>query len=219
MNLGLTKTNNLVVTDCDEVLCNISPKWYRRIRENFKLFECHFVDMGDLDDKSVLMRSQYYLNQWLTDGKKLPKELFDKFYELYDENFYDDLALTPMGRGLRALLDTPVIGKIIVLTHTEERNFKSKERFLVRNFPSKSVEIVFLPHEIGKDAFLKQEGVKYDMFVDDRWDFVQDVIRNTDSRGKSFLLPDLGYNRFDPAAAILYNRTNGVEIGRYKAVI
>jgi len=39
MNLGLTKTNNLVVTDCDEVLCNISPKWYRRIRENFKLFE------------------------------------------------------------------------------------------------------------------------------------------------------------------------------------
>ena len=216
----MTKVNNLVVADCDEVICNISPKWFQRIMADFEPFQNYFVNMGQMSDKAVLLRKEYYLNRWLAlDGKKVPMEVFQRFYDLYaDDTFYDDLQVTPIGKGLRAMLKTPMIGKLVVLTHTEERNLKSKERFLVRNFPSRNVEIVFLPHDIGKADFLKSEKVPYDLIIEDRWDFVQDIIQKTDSRGKSFLLPDLGYNRFSVEEALLYNANYGAIVSRYKAI-
>ena len=82
-----------IVSDLDEVLCNITPRWKQRLLQNPKIVD-HLKSIEHYDtilNTDVLDREHYMLPDWL----KLHgnEELFKIFREIYfnDNKFYDFL--------------------------------------------------------------------------------------------------------------------------------
>jgi hypothetical protein len=163
-----------------------------------------FINWGNLSDREILERPEYYLDKWLDIGvnqntkPRLTKSTFMKFMKLYlNDNFYDDLKLTPFGEALKFYLNNNFVDKVTILTHTFNENLESKKNFLLTHFNNEKVSIEFIGHNIKKHKFINDNKIEYDLFVDDRLDTVLEVIENTNSDNKEFLMPEMGYNKIN----------------------
>jgi hypothetical protein len=189
------RRNVVVVTDMDEVLVNISPKWYRKVRENWNIFAPYFRDLGDLTDLQVLQRPIYLMNDWLKKDEipKLPEEIVEAYLSLYrDNNFYEDLHPTAFGKGIGVLSRQNFLEKIYIVSHTVKGGEDSKVQFFRKWFNHPKIELVMLPTSTPKSEYIK--GIAYNTFIDDSPAVMYDVIKNTSSFLKEFMIPQLGYN-------------------------
>jgi len=192
----LKDLNKNILIDCDEVLVNISPKFYRLILKNFSTFKDYFKNLGMLEDFEILRRSEYYLNEWLklTPDTHIPQEIIDSMLDLYTvPDFYDDLQLTTFGKGLKfALYNSKFVKSLVILTHTFPKNEESKNKFLVSHFNDERVTITHIPITVKKIDFVKEHNIEFDIFIDDRKDTLMDFINHF--QFKEFSYPEMGYN-------------------------
>lgn len=213
-----SSTPKIVVSDMDEVLVNITPKWSKMIIEHM---EDPIVDPNNLPDfipdydQYVLNRSEYYLYNWL--GFKDNEFALSLMCEQGD-TFYDDLELTPMGKSLVASLEQGILDQLVILSHTPEAmNNTSKINFIKRHFPVDKVRLLLVDLKKSKADAINEHQIPYTTFIDDRLDIVQDVFENTDSGNKEFIMPKLGYNEV-PEEFVNKVTSLGSTIGQYTKV-
>jgi len=187
-----------IVVDCDEVLVNITPKWYKKIMDSYHIFKDYFKDLGSLKEYDIINRDHYYLNTWLKHDhiENVPHEIILEMLKLYSEDleFYDDLKITNFGHSIQYLIEHPtLLNKLYILTHSlSENNIFSKDKFLLRNFDSSKVEIIHIDIQTCKAKFLIEKEINPDLLVDDSPKVLKSYIENF--QDKTILHPKMNYN-------------------------
>jgi phosphoglycolate phosphatase-like HAD superfamily hydrolase len=198
-----------IVTDCDEVLTDISPLWVSKIMKDREWFEQYFTFPKELDNfdhntldgyKTVLSRKDFHLNKWLSNQtlmltEQQKREVFDRFYALYDnEDFYGECRPTKMCQGLQRAAMQSFVKKIYVVTRTSENTRESKERFIRSFLGSNKVEIMFVGRDEKKSDYINKIDV-VDMIVEDELSNIYDIVENcTHLEEVDLYIPRTGYN-------------------------
>jgi succinate dehydrogenase flavin-adding protein (antitoxin of CptAB toxin-antitoxin module) len=203
------KTPMTIVTDCDEVLTDISPLWVSKILQDREWFEQYFTFPKELDNfdhktldsyKTVLSRKDFHLNKWLsnqamelTEDQKT--EVFDRFYALYDnEDFYGECYPTKMCQGLQRASMQSFVKKIYVVTRTSENTRESKEKFIRSFLGSNKVEIMFVGRNEKKSDYINQID-NVNMIIEDELSNIYDIAENcTHLKEIDLYIPYTGYN-------------------------
>lgn len=219
----MAKTSSVIVVDCDEVLVKINQKWYDNFITNSKVNE--FLKDNNIVtsaiNPNVNTREKYNIlgHLSLDTHADLPEEINNIFLECYFGNptFYDDLPLSNYFKALLTIMKTHshFIKELHVITHTMDNNtpvLKSKNRFLLKSlkeFNNKiPVKLHFLEKHEKKSECINSEIKYYDSFVDDALHNIVDVIDNTESHNKEFLIPLYTYNSIFPDKANHENERN-----------
>ena len=171
-----------MVIDCDEVLVNIVDKWLTNashVEELGQYFtEKVLLDMcadGKLEKFSTIWRPDYYFQEWLGITDPAHIKLINDVY-FCDPNFYDDLLPTPFFRSLSAILD--VVSSIDILTmcgaDVNSPTNVSKGKWLHKYFtdlltnrPDIKFKTHFIPSDRPKGVYLKEQGIKFNVYVED----------------------------------------------------
>ena len=204
-----------IATDCDEVLFNICGKWMLKILENRKIMDwLERTPEGKASIQRILSehpnnREDYMIHSCLVPGMDrswIPEDIFAEMNRMYfgDKNFYDGIPKTPYLQSLLTMAESGLVGEITVVTSCVSVTApvtSSKIAALTEVFaPIKSkVKVSYLLTEKGetKSAAIRDAGFAYHTFVDDCVENIVDVIENTDSREKEFLIPIMRYNVHD----------------------
>lgn len=220
-----------IVTDNDEILTDISPLWMEKIYKNKEYFKDYFILNRDNFDRTnikdylyVMLRNKFYLNEWLKRKdiiltKEKEKEVFNKFYSLYDNpNFYPHCYPTKMCEGIYKLGLQNFIENIYVVTRTTENTKESKENFIKRYLPlHNKVKIIFVKENEKKSSYIKNID-NIGLLVEDELSNIEDILDNCDNLTNSlFYIPKLGYNI--PTKDILFKAENKkVQLNYYDVI-
>jgi len=210
-----------IVTDCDEVLTDISPLWLQKIFNNKKYFSRYYNLPEKYNYKTeegykyALSRPIFYMDDWLLKkdiklSEKESKELFQRFYSLYDNNdFYAECEPTKMCEGIFKLTLQKYINKVYILTRTTDGSREGKEKFLKTFLNSPKVEIIFVGKDEKKSDYInKIDNVR--MIVEDELTNINDILDNCPNLKEcDFFVPYTGYN--DPNAE-LFNKADKKKI-------
>lgn len=188
----------VIISDIDEVVFNITPKWTQRIMHNVMLFqrirnyEPIFAYNKSFDElyKSTQERPEYDLCNWLM----LPRRARALAYTLYadDEKFYHDLPLTKFGTNL---LSGGKHRKIIFLSHILGRPCdESKKEMIFHHFKNCDIEYYTLFNGFSKGDKINEICPDFSVFIDDHPDNIKDVMEKCGDEKKKFLFPLKGYN-------------------------
>jgi hypothetical protein len=202
MDFASALNKSIIATDMDEVLVNICPVWHRKLVERANFFG-PWLDVDPKTIEEIMGRGEYYLDKWLTRPNVggLPRDVHSEFMSLYiEDDFYADCDITEMGKAIWLASKSSGVDQIYVVSHTIPGTEQSKLDWLRRHMPSDKIELIAVPPGVPKSEFLKT--VDYTMYIDDRIDILLEVMRNSDSIGKQFLYPILGYNTDLDAAGI-----------------
>jgi phosphoglycolate phosphatase-like HAD superfamily hydrolase len=199
-----------IVTDCDEILTDISPLWVQKIYDNREYFDKYFDLLPEFDYKTeegykyVLTRPEFHINKWLLKedlnlSESESKELFKRFYDLYDnDDFYTECTPTRMAEGIYKLSLQRYVDKIYIVTRTSEGTKEGKERFLKNFFKSSKFEFIFVGQGEKKSDYIKNLG-KIHMIAEDELSNIHDILDNCQNIDETDIyIPYTGYN--DPTA-------------------
>lgn len=208
----------IIVSDFDEVIMNISDKWFSKIRLNPTLTPYtnqKFVQK--LWDKigTFTYRDDYYLNKYLKIDKPEHAELMLAEY-FNDNTFYDDLGFTPFSDSF--IGQTEVIEEFHILTHagaecTEHPVNESKLRAIERfknhiGLHYSKLHVHLIPANQSKGEFLKEKGIKFNTFIDDHIPNLVSVAKHVEDNGYELMMPVYGYNNdINPVLEHLPNRS------------
>lgn len=196
----------VMVLDCDDLLVDISNKWYDKIKNNDNLK--HYIK----DDSPILeLRHCYYLNEWLNIDEVHKQEFLDLYFQ--DDTFYDNLIPSPIMNSVLSSLE--FIEEIHILTSCgSDLNLpvtKSKLKWLKTNFSDSlkghdnkikfHIHIIDTNYVDGKGGFLRDMGIKFNTFADDSLDNVYSVMNNVEHISKyEIIVPIYGFNSaIDPS--------------------
>jgi hypothetical protein len=197
-----------LAVDCDDVLVNTAGKWVKQILLNDKIIK-HIPDasikhalsshpMNRVEFKiSSHFNPEKENNDWL--NPELESLMFNVFFK--DPKFYDDLKPSNYVRALEYLSVIDSVESINIITSCMDISHPvtaSKIRFLDRIFKDikKKTTVRYFLTEKGetKSSVLNNHNIEYTTFVDDHLDNIIDVISNTNSKEKEFLIPRYRYN-------------------------
>jgi len=188
----------VIVTDIDEVVFNITPKWTQRIIHNPMLFqrirnmEPMYAYNNGFEElyKATQERPEYDLCNWL----KLPRIARALAFTLYadDERFYHDIPLTKFGMNL---LSGGKHRKIIFLSHILGRPCDdSKKEMIHHYFKNCDIEYYTLFNGFSKGDKINEVCPNFSVFIDDLPANLLDVMDKCGDEKKKFLFPLKGYN-------------------------
>lgn len=198
----------VIVSDMDETLVNITPKWIKLIAENIDAYSDVMIKPSDKAlellikyPESILLRDKYPLTDFfrmredLVDVEQSKKELNDRFLELLsDEDFYLDIPLNPFGVGsAMAIATKDKVDKFIILTHSPNDIMdKAKVKFVEKHFNDPKVELVPLRFNEKKSDYLN--SIEFGTFADDSFSVIMDVLENDKESGHEIIVPNFIYN-------------------------
>jgi hypothetical protein len=202
-----------IVADCDEVLVNTNGKWVKRILADDEIVRrlpkhvienvasCHPMNR---EEYNITSHFKTHDGSWLT--PELKQMMLDKYF--LDPEFYDDLNPSMYTAALKGMIGMGVVESLWVLSSCVDLKFPvtaSKIRFLDRIFNElkMSTKIHYIFTEAGekKSEAINKKGINYNSYVEDALYNISDVIENTDSKGREFLIPRYRYNIDFPDAA------------------
>jgi hypothetical protein len=194
-----------IATDCDDVLVNTAGKWVRGILSDDSIISkipsdalARAAERHPMNREEFEITSHFGTNQsWLT--PELKRAMLDKFF--LDSTFYDNLPPSSYAKVLRTMCENDLVESVWVITSCVDLKYPvtaSKIRFLKRLFDDlrlkTEIHFIFTEHGETKSQAINDHEIRYHSFVDDLISNIHDVIANTDSREKEFLIPRYGYN-------------------------
>lgn len=209
MNFDFKEKPSIIVSDFDDVLCYMTPKWFDKIMQNREIFENHLnlpKKYNKVMSNNILLRDEFYFDGFLfkKDVKFSDEEIIDiknKMYELYvnDRNFYDDLLPSAMGRSLSLALGQSMVEKLYVVTRSSPNHHQTKETFIHRLFANNmdKVEIVYIDIDRNekKSDFIKNLP-RVDMLLEDELKNIYDILENCNNvKNMDIYIPSCGYNK------------------------
>jgi hypothetical protein len=192
----------------DEVLCNISPRCVDFLYENRELFGKYFKLDKPYTRDEVLQREEYYLDKWLKrdDVESVPKDIFEIYMYIYSrQDFYEPIPPTKLAAGLRMFVANKKVCKKLIICSSvlTDKQVDAKLRWLNNFFCQYSSQIEFLPvyPNQKKSKIIMDEGIKWDVFIDDSLDNIYDMVLYAQGLGNEIIVPKMGYNR--PTARLM----------------
>ena len=194
----------IIAADCDDVLVNTAGKWVRSILSDQSLASEIPKEAIDAAARAHPMnREKFDISSHFSPGDWMTKELHQRMLDAYfhDSEFYDDLHPSSYCRALKQMAQMGTVEAIWVVTSCVDIRLpvtRSKARFLDRVFDEirshTTVKYIFTQQGETKAEAINSMEIKYNSFVDDSVANIVDVIKNTESRGKEFLIPRYRYN-------------------------
>lgn len=210
---SLTRTTSkrqTMVCDLDEVLVETVAAWFIKVLVKYDLvntvLEKHLdmnLPISELELAIVDLvgkRKNYMIVDFMQKelGCKLSREEIENVY-LDHEDFYNDLHPTSsFAKAISSICSNKDLNiQVVILSHYPNESdpttiISSKAKFVKRFFPY--AELHHLEWTIPKSEFISEHYPNYSTFCDDRLDIIEDVMFNTYSRNKEFMMPNLGYN-------------------------
>lgn len=200
------KESNLIV-DVDEILCNISPLWVKKIIENKKDFLDYFdlskIEKLSFDDlySVVMKRKNFYLNVWLKKNdadvsESRLDEIQQDFFNLYDNDiFYTLMKPTEMGKSIAKVTYTNMVKKVYVVSRSSSKTRDTKRKFIEDLIPKSKLEIRFVDNDEKKSDYIKDIEINEGIVFEDEIKNINDYLDNTDKRKYNIYIPSLGYNQ------------------------
>lgn len=206
---------NEIITDMDEILVNIAPKWVYELSKDREFFD-KFLNFpfdefkGEDELNKVLYRPTFYLNEWLLkdveemsrDGvtAEMYEEFMERFFASYDtKDFYDNLSPTRVGIGMREALKARILDKLHIVTRVTGDNRDSKINFIQDLFEGQmsKVKIYLVEADENKsDAVANIDNLdKIASLWDDENKNVIDILENTKLRQVEVMSPKFLYNQ------------------------
>lgn len=190
--------------DFDEVIINISDKWFHKISQHPELK--HYTETVEIQNVmkylgSACFRNNYYIDKWLNITNEDHKALAMSLY-FDDPNFYDDLAFTPFANALSTQLE--LIEELHIITHIGSCNTqacnRSKERAIMRlrgEIGISDSKVFYHPLEstVSKGKYMHDNKINYNVFVDDKIENLVEAAKHTAYPGYELMVPSLGYNQ------------------------
>lgn len=217
-----------IVFDMDEVLFNISPYVYKKMKMNWSVFLPFLNNLGPLTDEDVLNRKYFEVTKWLIKdcyadpNKDLNKVIHETVYRhmkdlCFTEDMYDNLTPTQLCKQTLLsddFMSNPAIESCTILTRypiTHPSMLKAKEKTFDRYFAkNRKIKLVTLTSEEKKSDALKKLGIDWSLFIDDEIPNIRDFAENFDLNRREFLLPKCGYNHpFPPELRLLIMEKGG----------
>lgn len=214
VNIGRPAT---VITDWDNVLQIIDIPWFLSLFESDDKYCQELVEgiiskiknSSDINQElaDILLgisdRKEYYIEDFLINTFDLHHlnvaEIKKSWVKLYLDNktFYNDAPVTILYTALRTLLlNDSNIHEMIVLTHVLDGDDDRKTEKFKSLFPSGNVKLVQLSKNESKADWIMKNYPNYDLFIDDRSDIVEELIKkDKDSIKKEYVIPSFGYNQ------------------------
>jgi len=198
-----------IVCDWDGVIQLIDYKWGQKIYNEREYFKDFFdidklITDGQYDKEKIRNREIYDIKTWLAKPNvELTKEAYDKYMNLYlgDNDYYKDLPFLIMAKSLKELSEQKFVKKIVFLSHapinveTDHRKLPIAEKIFNVGKKGSKFELAVIHGNMLKSEFINKYYPNYTAFIDDRSDIIREVIKNTDSESKSFILPFFYYNK------------------------
>jgi hypothetical protein len=196
----------VVATDCDDVLVDIGSEWIKRALRDEELVkalsESH-IELARSCHPSN--RNHYYIaTHFGFQPKEVPQWINERLMSLYfeSEDFYDDLPPTPYLQSLVAMANQGTLGKLVIPTQCVDLRSpvtRSKAKFLKRELVDKlpagfKYEFLFLSKGEKKSDAINAQAPDYDTFADDHAENIIDVLANTNSYSKEFIVPMFRHN-------------------------
>lgn len=218
MNTFYSNTNKkILVSDVDEIIVNITPKWVQRIYDEREYFD-NFFNLDDEYDPikhylKVLYRPDYYINNWLLKPELKERmtrqhkiQLIKDMISVYDTNdFYDDLEPTSLGVTLSNILNykaKDLVDKLIIISKSSgDASSESKIRFLKKLFAGNNdkVDIYIIDNTEKKSDVLKilkkDELNNVAAVYEDEPSNIADMIMNGGLKNTQIYMPSFNYNR------------------------
>lgn len=201
--------DEIIVCDWDGVIQDIDFYWMKKLTQEREKYEPYFDfsklmnEEGQYDFATAWDREIYYMNKWLqkSDVKKVPKEITDDFVKMYidDMSFYMYCPFLVMADSLLNISDQKFIKHIYFLSSApsgydvDPRKMIMMNKFFGKN--NSKVSLVIINGNTPKSEYINKHLSNYTVFIDDRSDVIRDVIANTDSNNKQFIMPLTGYNK------------------------
>jgi len=190
----ISNGKKLIISDLDECLVNITPKWIL-IGKELGIFS------PEITSEDIFNRKHYYISDFI-DWERIKGHIKDKSIKNKDDlakiiynqkGFYDDLAPTKLGIALSRFLDNKLIDLVIISHHSCEKSRDSKIDFIKKYFPSCQYYIINTNQR--KSWIVNGQKLNdYTTFIDDSLINIYDMIVNSNSVGKEFIIPKYGYN-------------------------
>jgi hypothetical protein len=216
-----------IVFDMDEILFNITPYIYKKIRLNWERFFPYLKNLGPLTDEQILSREHFYITDWLLKDKIREREeyariVWDEIKDLvFNENLYNNVQPTKLCRETLLnpeFLENPAIKSCIILTRSLDSHpgmLYAKQELIEKFFKHPKIKLVVVGTEEKKSDALKTLGIDWSLILDDEIRNIQDYAENFDLERREFLIPEMGYNKIPPHIELLIKEKGG-SINYYK---
>jgi len=230
MELNNFTREGIFIFDMDEILFNISPYMYKKIRLNWAKFFPYFKDLGPLTDTEILDRPEFFITEWLIQDrfkdnvvvKRAAGNILSKL--CFTKDIYDHLEPTTLARNTLLnpeFINNGAVKKCIILSKyptSRPEMLEGKKKTIQRLFEHEKIEFVPVRIDESKADTLKKMGIDWAIFIDDDIRNIRDFAEKFDLSRREFLIPELGYNKMPPELALLIKEKGGT-ISYYKTVI
>ena len=223
MNFNIRPGN--LVFDMDEVLFNISPYMYKKVRLNWHEFFPYLRNLGPLPDKDILNRPNFLMTDWLLkDRLNIHEELYSAMKKVVDnvvydlcftEDMYDHIPPTPLARETlmnKKFMENPSIKSVTILTRYPTQHpemLEAKKKIISKYFNHHKIHLLPLTSGQKKSDVLKKAGINWSLFIDDEIRNIKDLAENFDLNRREFMIPKMGYNTMPPELKVLIQEKGG----------
>lgn len=195
--------------DMDEVLVNISPYIYRKIRLNWNLFFPYLKDLGMRTDQDIFSRKTFQLTEDIIKDeiKQSPEFARVRGYVInlihkicFDSNTYDNLLPTKLAQSTLmnpGFIDSPIVSGCYILTRyplDSPGMLEAKEKFVSKYFTHSKIHFCPIKGRKSKGEALNEMGIDWCVFIDDELKNIRSVAESCDLNRREIILPKMGYN-------------------------
>ena len=214
-NEDMVMRREIIVTDWDGVLQMIDKAWCYMIKTQREKLEPWLdfskLESYDTNPKQFLVdlfnRDEYYLNKWLRKeelkDKELPRGVFEFIMGLYSyhDGFYEGCDWLSMMDAIAGMAQQSFVQEIIILTHVPYSNGRDlrKEKLFeekIKPIAPNKFKLVQLHTSESKAEWIKNNCPDFTVFIDDRADIIQEVVKLNSVYEKIFIMPIYGYNTY-----------------------
>ena len=213
-----------IVFDMDEVLFNISPYVYKKMRLHWDEFFMYLKNLGPMTDEEILEREEFEFIDYMMkpeikevdqDGtiKALIKKVRDKL--CFTSDIYDNLEPTQLCRQTllnNKFMENPAVKSCTILTRYPEANpgmKEAKEKIFKKYFGHRKIKPVLMTMKESKSEILKESGLNWNVFIDDEIRNIRDIAENFDLTRREFMIPKFGYNKMPADLRLLIMEKGG----------
>ena len=198
--------NEFIVCDWDGVIQSFDDSVIHHMRQIEHKYSS-VIDLSCFTQEnalaSLMLRDHYDYTDSIED-EEMKKFFYNViFKDVADrKDFYEKSMFLAISNALQILTGNPTCKQIKFLSHiipeytnltVSKQNSFEAFRKECRN-PQKVSLAVTDGSKMTKAEWIKQNAPNYTTFIDDRADTIKDVILNTNSLHKTFLIPIYGYN-------------------------
>jgi len=200
--------NNLILCYLEEVIFNISPKVIELLTYE------RYIDGYTLDE--VYDREHYDISEWL----KIKEEYINTIYEKYSKDFYTNIKLNTITKGLQIGLDRNNFN-LICFSYSNNFLDSYKKEFFDYIF-NKKAKLVILEDKTNIGEYIKHNNLEnFSLYIGNTNSNIINVVEEFSEIKKEYRAPNFKFNHTNKIEKLLleeYIKNSNSSLNYYNPV-